>query len=68
MIRLWPDREIHAERIKIGKMPLYPMLDNLDTKSSRDNHGKVWNTRRNHFGWRMYLRRGAKKKVSHACV
>ena len=46
------------------QMPLYPMLDNLDTESSRDNHGKVWNTRRNHFGWRMYLRRGAKKKVS----
>ena len=37
------------------QMPLYPMLDNLDTETSRDNHGKVWNTRRNHFGWRMYL-------------
>lgn len=46
------------------QMPLYPMLDNLDTESSRDNHGKVWNTRRNHFGWRMYLRKRAKKKVS----
>ena len=40
------------------------MLDNLDTESSRDNHGKVWNTRRNHIGWRMYLRKSAKKKVS----
>ena len=46
------------------QMPLYPMLDNFDTTSSRDNHGKVWNTRRNHFGWRVYLRRDAKKAVS----
>ena len=38
------------------QMPLYPMLDDRDTESSRDNHGKVWNTRRNHFAWRMYLR------------
>ena len=46
------------------QMPLYPMLSNLDTESSRDNHGKVWNTRRNHFGWRLYLRRQAREKVS----
>lgn len=46
------------------QMPLYPMLDNLDTASSRNNHGKVWNTRRNHFGWRMYLREKAREKVS----
>ena len=38
------------------QMPLYPMLDNLDTESSRDNHGRIWNTRRNHLGWRLYLR------------
>ena len=25
---------------------------------------EVWNTRRNHIGWRMYLRKSAKKKVS----
>ncbi len=42
------------------QMPLYPMIDNLDTESSRDNHGKVWNTQRNHFGWRVYLRKRAK--------
>ena len=42
------------------QMPLYPMLDNLDTETSKDNHGRVWNTRRNHFGWRMYLRKNAK--------
>ena len=38
------------------QMPLYPMLDCCDTASSRDNHGKVWNTRRNHLAWRLYLR------------
>ena len=46
------------------QMPLYPMLDNFDTTSSRDNHGRIWNTRKNHFGWRMYLRQNAKKNVS----
>ena len=46
------------------QMPLYPMLSNLDTESSRDNHGKIWNTRRNHLGWRLYLRGDAKKRVS----
>lgn len=35
---------------------LYPMLDCEDTDSSRDNHGHVWNTKRNHWGWRWYLR------------
>ena len=44
--------------------PLYPMLSNIDTPSSRDNHGRVWNTRRNHLGWRLYLRKDAKKAVS----
>lgn len=37
------------------QMPLYPMLDDRDTPSSRDNRGLVWNTRRNHRGWRAYL-------------
>ena len=31
------------------------MLDNLDTKTSANNHGKVWNTRRNHITWRLYV-------------
>lgn len=44
------------------QMPLYPMVDNLDTDSSRDNHNKVWNTRANHFAWRMYLRKDAKSE------
>lgn len=37
------------------QMPLYPMLDDRDTDSSRDNHGHVWNTKRNHWGWKAYL-------------
>ena len=27
------------------QMPLYPMIDNFDTKTSKNNHNKVWNTR-----------------------
>lgn len=38
------------------QMPLYPMLDDRDTETSRNNHGRIWNTRRNHFAWRCYLR------------
>ena len=45
------------------QFPLYPMLSNLDTESSRDNHGRIWNTRRNHLGWRLYLRGDAKKET-----
>lgn len=37
------------------QMPLYPMIDDRDTESSRDNHAPVWNTRRNHMGWKAYL-------------
>ncbi len=46
------------------QMPLYPMLDNFDTESSRDNHAKVWNTRRNHKAWKMYLGEDVDKEVS----
>ena len=38
------------------QIPLYPMLDCEDTDSSRDNHAHGWNTKRNHWGWRWYLR------------
>jgi len=37
------------------QLPLYPMIDCFDTASSKENHGKVWNTKRNHWGWRHYL-------------
>ena len=45
------------------QMPLYPMLDCEDTDSSRDNHGIMWNTRRNHAAWKRYLR-NVEKPVS----
>ena len=38
------------------QFPLYPMLDDRDTETSRNNHGRIWNTRRNHFAWNIYLR------------
>lgn len=37
------------------QMPLYPMIDNEDTETSRDNHSPVWNTKKNHNGWARYL-------------
>ena len=37
------------------QIPLYPMLDCYDTPSSRNNHGRNWNTRKNHKGWKRYL-------------
>lgn len=47
------------------QMPLYPMLDDRDTETSRSNHGRVWNTRRNHFAWRLYLRGTDREALSH---
>ena len=38
------------------QMPLYPMIDCYDTDSSRDNHEKIWNTRKNHAAWKLYLK------------
>ena len=46
------------------QMPLYPMLDNFDTETSAHNHGKVWNTRKNHMAWKLYLRKNVGKEVS----
>ena len=46
------------------QMPLYPMLDDRDTESSRNNHGKVWNTWKNHLAWNLYLRGIPKAQVS----
>ena len=39
-----------------AQFPLYPMLDDRDTESSKDNHAPVWNTKRNHWAWKQYLR------------
>ena len=37
-------------------MPLYPMLDDRETESNRDNHAKNWNTKKNNKAWKRYLR------------
>ena len=38
------------------QMPLYPMIDDRDTKTSGDNNGVFWNTRKNHAAWKRYLK------------
>ena len=48
----------------VWQFPLYPMISCYDTESSRNNHGRVWNTRRNHLGWKLYLRNYPKAKIS----
>lgn len=50
------------------QMPLYPMIDNEDTETSRDNHAPVWNTKRNHYGWQQYLKGITDKKISAYAV
>ena len=45
------------------QMPLYHMLDDRDTESSRNNNGRVWNTRKNHLAWRCYLRGQDRKNL-----
>lgn len=45
------------------QMPLYPMIDCRDTETSKDNHGRVWNTKRNHFGWNMYLKNTGRSNI-----
>lgn len=37
------------------QMPLYPMLDNHDTESSKRNFDPIWNTYMNHYAWKKYL-------------
>lgn len=37
------------------QMPLYPMLDSEDTETSRNNTAPIWNTKKNHRAWKMYL-------------
>jgi len=45
------------------QMPLYPMIDDRDTESSKNNHSLVWNTRKNHKAWKAYLGELWKKDV-----
>ncbi len=37
------------------QMPLYPMLDDRVTESSKDNHAPVWDTKANKSAWHIYL-------------
>ena len=37
------------------QVPLYPMVDDRPTASSRDNHAPVWNTATNEGAWDLYL-------------
>ncbi len=48
-------KDMHSVNIAF-QMPLYPMIDCYDTLSSKNNHEKIWNTKRNHMAWKMYLR------------
>lgn len=37
------------------QMPLYPMLDNKETESSKNNNAPVWDTKSNKLAWKLYL-------------
>lgn len=37
------------------QMPLYPMLDDRLTESSRDNDAPLWNAKSNEVAWKLYL-------------
>jgi len=51
-------------KVKIKyQLPLYPMLDNYDTDTSWNNHGKIWNTTFNHFAWNLYLKNTDKDNI-----
>ena len=36
-------------------MPLYPMIDDRPTESSKDNDAPLWNTYNNRSAWKLYL-------------
>lgn len=43
--------------VKIAyQMPLYPMIDCLETPSNKNNKAPIWNTRRNNKAWKQYLK------------
>lgn len=37
------------------QMPLYPMLDDRENPSSKDNKAPVWNSKSNVLAWKLYL-------------
>lgn len=44
------------------QMPLYPMLDDRATDSSRQNDAPVWNTASNELAWKLYIGGGEADK------
>lgn len=43
--------------IKIkGLIPLYPMINNKETNSSKNNNAPVWNEKANKHAWNLYLK------------
>lgn len=48
------------------QMPLYPMIDDRDTESSRNNRGITWNTKRNHAAWKLYLSKVVGEPTAYA--
>jgi acetyl esterase/lipase len=38
------------------QMPIYPMIDDRGTPSSKDNDAPVWDEKTNQMGWRLYLK------------
>jgi acetyl esterase/lipase len=52
-----------TQDVKIAfQMPIYPMLDDRQTDSSRDITVPVWNTKSNTFAWNIYLKNIYEKK------
>lgn len=48
------------------QMPLYPMIDDRDTESSRRNYSLPWKTLNNHAAWKLYLRKVKGEKPVYA--
>lgn len=38
------------------QMPIYPMIDCLETPSNKNNKAPIWNTKRNNRAWKKYLK------------
>lgn len=38
------------------QMPIYPMIDCLETNSNKNNKAPIWNTKKNKKAWKKYLK------------
>lgn len=46
-----------SKEVKIAfQMPIYPMIDDRGTDSSKDNNAPIWDEKSNQLGWSLYLR------------